>query len=88
VELPEKTVIEIDGNQRREYSVLAEAVLSTYTIEDDDEALRSNPQLFEKLRGDYPVRREFATFTVKVKNVNEETVNKLGNMGFKIKGEC
>ena len=88
VELPEKTVIEIDGNQRREYSVLAEAVLSTYTIEDDDEALRSNPQLFEKLRGDYPVRREFATFTVKVKNVNEETVNKLGNMGFKINGEC
>lgn len=84
VELPEKTIIEIDGNQRREYSVLAEAILSTYAIEEDDEALRSNPHLFEKLRGDYPVRREFATYTLKVKNMNESTIEKLEQMGFRI----
>jgi erythronate-4-phosphate dehydrogenase len=87
MELPEKTTIEIDGNQRREYSILAEAVLSTYNIETDDEALRENPQLFEKLRGNYPVRREFGTYTVKMKNIEKETVNKLKKMGFRVESD-
>ena len=83
VEVPEATVFEIDGNQRRDYSILAEAVLSTYDIEADDEALRNNTQLFEQLRGDYPVRREFGTFTVKLKNSVKETAEKLRKLGFK-----
>ncbi len=84
VELPENTEINIEGNQRRENSVLAEAILTTYNIETDDEALRSNPHLFEQLRGDYPVRREFATYMVNVGNVEEKTIEKLKNMGFKV----
>ncbi|MBW6537155.1 MAG: 4-phosphoerythronate dehydrogenase PdxB [Mariniphaga sp.] len=85
VELPEKTIIEIDGNQRREYSILAEAVLSTYDIENDDEALKENPQLFEKLRGDYPVRREFDSYTVVAGNIKNKTLEKLKKLGFRIK---
>ena len=65
VELPGNTIIEIDGDQRRDYSILAEAILSTYDIENDDETLRDSPHLFENLRGDYPVRREFETYTIK-----------------------
>ncbi|WP_340113875.1 4-phosphoerythronate dehydrogenase PdxB [Maribellus mangrovi] len=84
VELPEKTTIKIDGDQRREYSILAEAVLSTYDIETDDDALKESPNLFEKLRGDYPVRREFDSFTIKVKNVKDKTVEKLKLLGFNI----
>ncbi len=84
VDLPKNTVIEIDGKQRREYSILAEAVLSTYDIENDDDALREAPHLFEKLRGDYPVRREFDTYTVKAKNIENSTLNKLAKLGFKI----
>ncbi len=84
VELPKNTIVEIDGNQRREYSILAEAILSTYDIENDDNALKESPHLFEKLRGDYPVRREFDSYTLKLKNVPEETVEKLKQLGFKI----
>ncbi|MCG6187610.1 4-phosphoerythronate dehydrogenase PdxB [Maribellus maritimus] len=84
VELPQNTFIEIDGNQRREYSILAEAVLSTYDIENDDESLRETPHLFEKQRGDYPVRREFDSFTVKAKNIKKDTLEKLKKLGFKI----
>jgi erythronate-4-phosphate dehydrogenase len=84
VEPPENSVFEIDGNQRREYSILAEAILSTYDIETDDEAVRKNPKDFEKLRGDYPVRREFDSFTIKVKNIETETLEKLEKLGFKI----
>ena len=84
VDLPEKTTIEINGNQRREYSILAEAILSTYDIETDDELLRESPHMFEKFRGDYPVRREFDTYTVKAKNVEQQTLDKLSKLGFKI----
>ncbi|MFW5756209.1 MAG: DUF3410 domain-containing protein, partial [Tangfeifania sp.] len=87
IEPPANPAIEIDGNQRREYSILAEAVLSTYDIETDNEALRKNPQLFENLRGDYPVRREFGTYTILAKNIENETVNKLEKMGFKVEND-
>jgi len=84
VELPESTVIEIDGFQKSENSILAEAVLSTYDIANDDRALRESPRLFEKLRGDYPVRREFGTYTLKLKNVTDATKRKLAELGFNI----
>jgi len=85
IEPPAKPIIEIDGNQRREYSVLAEAVLSTYDIENDDEALREAPHQFEQLRGDYPVRREFDVHTVETENVEKETLKKIKKLGFEIK---
>ena len=84
VEPPPNPIIEIDGNQRREYSILAEAILSTYNIENDDEALREAPEKFEQLRGDYPVRREFGAHTVKTNNVEKETTEKIKKLGFKI----
>jgi len=85
VEPPKNPVIEIDGNQRREYSILAEAILSTYNIENDDDDLRKAPENFEKLRGDYPVRREFDSFTIDGVSLKIETLKKLEKLGFKIK---
>ncbi len=87
IEPPENDIIEIDGNQRREYSILAEAVLSTYDIENDHDDLRKKPENFEKLRGDYPVRREFGAYTIRIKNIEKETVEKLKQMGFRIEGK-
>jgi erythronate-4-phosphate dehydrogenase len=85
VEPPENPVIRIDGNQRREYSILAEAILSTYQIENDFEALKENTADFEKLRGDYPVRREFDSFTVVAENIEKGILEKLKKLGFNIK---
>lgn len=84
VELPENTVLEIDGTRRDEEAILAEAILGTYDIEADDEALRDAPHLFEQLRGDYPVRREFPVYTIRPKNVAEATIEKLKKIGFNI----
>lgn len=84
IESSENPVIEIDGDQRREYSILAEAVLTTYDIENDDDALREAPHAFEQLRGDYPVRREFDSFAIKAKNIKAETLQKLELLGFNI----
>jgi len=84
VEAPADPLIQIEGNQRREHSILAEAILSTYDIENDDEALRKSPHQFEKLRGDYAVRREFESYTIRTKNVQEKTLQKLKKLGFNV----
>jgi len=83
VEPPGHPLIDLDGSQQSEELILAEAILSTYEIESDDRALRNNPHLFEQLRGDYPVRREFDSHTIRAENVELETLEKLRKLGFK-----
>lgn len=85
VELPEQTTIELDGLNLSEEEILAKAVLATYDIRTDDAALRKNPEIFEKLRGDYQVRREFPVYTIDARNVEEETLAILKKLGFTIK---
>ena len=43
---------------------LTEASLAMYDPRRDDQALRLHPECFEKLRGDYPLRREKEAFQV------------------------
>ena len=45
-------------------STPAEAYLQMYDPQRDSEALKAHPELFEKLRGDYPLRREKEAYTV------------------------
>lgn len=85
VELPDITIINLDGARRDEESVIAEAVLNSYDIEADDEALRADPSKFEKLRGDYPVRREFPVYRIDAVNLQESARSKLKQMGFNLK---
>lgn len=82
VELPNHPIIELDGGGQAEDSILAKAILSTYEIAKDDKALRVNPRLFEQLRGDYPVRREFDSYTIKAKNIGVGVMEKLRKLGF------
>ena len=51
---------------------------------DDDAALRSHPEDFEKIRGDYPVRREPAAFSVRLVNATPEMAGSLSSLGFKV----
>jgi len=84
VESPSNPIIEIDGNELSEQDILSKAILSTYDIRNDDKAFRNNTELFEQLRGDYPTRREFPAFTIDVKNIEKQTLDKLIKLGFKI----
>ncbi|MBN1377650.1 MAG: 4-phosphoerythronate dehydrogenase PdxB [Gammaproteobacteria bacterium] len=83
VDLPENPVIELDGNNKDEESILADAILSTYKIERDDKVLRDNTNLFEKLRGDYPVRREFDSYSIKATHAQPTVLEKLKKLGFR-----
>ena len=82
IEPPANPIIELDGNQCSEESIPADAIVSTYEIEKDDRALRNNPHLFEELRGDYPLRREFSSYLVKGNNIEPEIMRKLKMLGF------
>lgn len=42
--------------------LLCETALRPYDVSEDDARLRKNPELFEKLREEYPVRRDFSAF--------------------------
>lgn len=50
-----------------EASTEEDAYLCMYNPERDSEALKSNPSLFESLRGNYPLRREKEAYTVRLK---------------------
>ena len=84
VEAPKNPLIELDGSSQDEASLLAESILLTYKIEEDDQALRDNTQLFEQLRGDYPVRREFDSHSIRATNIEPATIERLAKLGFKI----
>lgn len=83
VEMPSVTTIDLDGKNKSKEEILSKAVLATYDIRTDDVAFRKNPEHFERLRGDYPVRREYPVYTINTKNVGEETLKTLKALGFK-----
>lgn len=58
----------IDATGKTPQEVLADAILHTYDIRTDDAALRADIASFEKQRSNYPVRREFPAFSVKLQN--------------------
>jgi len=84
VEKPAVSDLLIDGTSKTIQQVLSEAILATYDIREDDARLRENVIAFEKLRGDYPVRREFPAFTIAGKFNNPKVIDKLKALGFKI----
>ena len=61
---------------------VAEAVLASYDIGLDDARLRADAGQFERLRGDYPLRREFDSFVVSEKN------RELERLGYNVAENC
>jgi len=80
---PDNPVIQINYTDLLEQEVLETAIYHTYPIEKDDNNLRTNLLDFEKLRGNYPVRREFPAYRIKLKSEDETIYKKLMKLGFK-----
>ena len=78
VPLPENVRLDLDRMDDK----VAEAVLASYDIGLDDASLRADAGQFERLRGDYPLRREFDSFVVSEKN------RELERLGFNVAENC
>jgi erythronate-4-phosphate dehydrogenase len=76
--------IEIDGTGKTDQSIIYKAVLHTYRIMEDDLKLRNSPSDFEKQRGEYPLRREFPSYSVRLSNSGENVRSVLKNIGFRV----
>ena len=65
---------------------VADAVLASYDVADDDAALRAAPENFEALRGSYRVRREFPAYTVKLSGCESDDSlrDALRKLGFRL----
>lgn len=74
--------IECNGKQTEE--IIRKAVFHSYNIVEDDIRLRFDPSLFEKERENYPVRREFSSYTIHLKDGNNEIAALIRDLGFKI----
>lgn len=75
----------IDCNGKSEEEIISEAVNHTYNIDEDNAKLRLSPPDFEKQRGDYPLRREFTSYSIDLKGGTEKVRLILETIGFKIK---
>ncbi len=84
--LQEPTGIQLDGHNKDEEIVLAEAVLAIYDILADDRSLRAAPGSFEHLRDQYPFRREFQNYRIGARNIHQTTLSALERIGLRIPG--
>ena len=82
---PPAPEILIDTKCKSDEEIIREAVSQTYNITADDIKLRFLPSDFEKQRGEYPLRREFPSYTVNLKGGNKKVQKMVKELGFKIK---
>ncbi len=75
----------LDAAGKTRQEVLSEAILHAYDVLSDSDALRGAPELFEKLRGDYPVRREPSAFTLQLRGAAQDEAEALSALGFKVR---
>lgn len=81
---PDKPVFSVNGIGKSDEDIVREAVLHTYNIDEDNFRLRFAPADFEKLRGDYGIRREFTAYKVKLNGGTKQSRRLLENLGFSV----
>ena len=82
---PQPLAFTVDASGKTPQEVLSEAILHTYDVRQDSDALRAELDAFERLRGDYMVRREPSAFTLTLSGGGPELAARLELLGFKVK---
>lgn len=83
VPAPASRAFELDCTGMSEQDIFANLIHRTYDILSDDARLRLSPATFERQRGEYPLRREFSTYTVTLLNAQERVRKHVNTIGFK-----
>ena len=81
---PQGLSFSIDAGEQSVQDVLCKAVFHAYDVLEDDSSLRRAPSYFEQLRGDYPVRRDFSAFNIKLNGGSAEMTSALKTLGFNL----
>jgi len=89
---PDVKTIELNPNPENQQDALLETVRKVYSIDRDDMRLRQvlhepagkKGKLFDNLRKNYPVRREFQNTEVIIECTGDSPAKKLSGIGFKV----
>ncbi len=81
---PENPTVAIACKGLTDEEIIRKAVFHTYNIDEDNINLRFNPSGFERLRGEYRIRREFGAFMVSLTGGTRQAKGKLEKLGFKV----
>lgn len=84
VPLPSNTELKIGVGTDAVKNSLSQFILSTYDIQLDHERLIKSVETFENQRGEYPLRREFANYLVKIQGSNPLLEKQIKKLGFKV----
>jgi erythronate-4-phosphate dehydrogenase len=84
VPLPASTTVELDCAGLSDQAIVNNLVHRTYDILADDARLRLSPQTFEKQRGEYPLRREFPVYSIKLLNARQSSKALVQAVGFEV----
>ena len=82
IPVPGNTEINVNNRSESGESIIAEAIINTHNISGDVMRLRQSPETFEKQRADYPLRREFNSYTVRLALKDRNVERILRRMGF------
>ncbi len=74
----------IEGKDKSDEEIVREAVFHSYDVSEDDMKLRHSPADFERQRGDYPLRREFPSYTINLKGGSDQIRGILKSIGFRM----
>ena len=81
---PSEPELTIDCGGQDGEETIRRAVYHTYNIVEDDIKLRFDPSRFEKERENYPLRREFPSYTINLKECSSEADTALSDLGFNV----
>ncbi|HBC89358.1 MAG TPA: 4-phosphoerythronate dehydrogenase PdxB [Lentisphaeria bacterium] len=81
---PENITIKTGCKGKAKEQILLEAVKFTYDVREDDRRLRASPRTFEKLREEYPLRREFKIFKITSHDLPGDCLKIFNELGFQI----
>jgi erythronate-4-phosphate dehydrogenase len=84
IPVPDNTMININNTTASGEDIIAEAIINTYNIPEDVIRLRESPETFEKQRADYPLRREFNSYSVKLDRKDRDAERILRRIGFRV----
>lgn len=85
--VPQQTELFADASREGETTLLWDLYRQSYDVSSDDRRLRSQPELFEQLRGDYPFRREAGAYAIRLFQGYPELRLVLEKLGFSVLGD-
>ncbi len=84
IPIPQNSNLIINCSNKTTQQIIIEAITETFNVIDDDIRLRTSPTTFEKQRGNYPLRREFDSYSISLINSSIDAKKALSGLGFKI----